>query len=253
MPRPKQNLNGQEMGSKGTLTRARIVTATADLMQRRQLRDLRVAEIGQLSGVSSSTFYLYFESVADAGLAAVEDVQQATPELMQVLASEWTPATALAKAKLFVQAHLAVWDAHHAVLRIRNFVADEGDKRFYEARRRAVEPIHLALQHKIQTMQADLPPDARLDPPSTASVLLALLERFGSLVRLPSAHRATRPRQIETVSFMVASAVMGGRLPSAVPVKGGQTPRPRKIGKVAQDNQPFAAPERDAEKVAARR
>lgn len=210
MPRPKQNLYGQEMGSKGILTRARIVAATANLMQRRPLRELRVAEIGQMAAVSSSTFYLYFESVAEAGLAVVEEVQQATPELMALLASDWTADNVMTKAKAFVQAYMAVWDTHHALLRIRNFVADEGDKRFHDVRRRAVEPIHLALQEKVEALQADLPPDQRLDPPSTSSVLLAMLERTAALVRLPSAHKATRPRQIETTAFLLASGLMGG-------------------------------------------
>ena len=198
------------MGSKGILTRSRIVAATANLMQRRPLRELRVAEIGQMAAVSSSTFYLYFESVAEAGLAVVEEVVQATPELMSLLASEWTADNVMIKAKAFVQNYMTVWDTHHALLRIRNFVADEGDKRFHDVRRRAVEPIHLGLQEKVQALQSDLPPDQRLDPPSTASVVLAMLERTASLVRLPSAHKATRPRQIETTAFMLACALMGG-------------------------------------------
>jgi AcrR family transcriptional regulator len=213
------------MGSKGISTRARIVAATADLMQRRPLRDLRVAEIGQLAAVSSSTFYLYFASVAEAGLAAVGEVQQATPEILAVLESEWTEVNIFDKAKAFVHAHLAVWDAHHALLRVRNFVADEGDKRFYDCRRKAVERIHLGLQEKIEQMQGKLPPSMRLDPPSTASVLLAMLERVAALVRMPSAHKATRPRQIETAAFLVASAVMG-RLPNGA--KSALSPRGRK-------------------------
>lgn len=212
------------MGNKGISTRARIVAAMADLMQRRQLRDLRVAEIVQLAAVSTATFYLYFASVAEAGLAAVDDVQQATPELLAILESEWTTENVFAKSEAFVQAHLAVWDAHHALLRMRNFVADEGDKRFYDSRRRAVEPIHLALQSKVEQMQACLPPAERLDPASTASTLLAMLERVAALVRLPSAHNATRPRQIETAAFLVASAVMGG-VPHRPRTKAARPPR----------------------------
>lgn len=222
MPRPKQNLYGQEMGNKGKSTRTRIVSATADLMRRRPLRDLRVAEIVQLASVSTATFYLYFSSVAEAGLAAVEEVEQATPEILGVLESEWTQDNVLDRSKAFVQAHLAVWDKHHALLRVRNFVADEGDKRFYNARRHAIEPIHLALQAKIKQMQASLPPEERLDPPSTASTLLAMVERVAQLVRMPSAHKATRPRQIETTAFLVACAIIGGA-PKSTKVRKGSS------------------------------
>jgi AcrR family transcriptional regulator len=210
------------MGNKGILTRARIVAATADLMQRRPLRELRVAEIGAVAAVSSSTFYLYFESVADAGLAVTEEIQQATPEIMALLQSEWTHDNVMAKAKAFVQAYFAVWDRHHALLRLRNFAADEGDKRFYDARRRAVEPIHLELQSKIVGFQENVPPEQRLDPPSTVSVLLAMLERTAQVVRLPSQHKATRPRQIEAAAFIIAATIQG-----VLPNSGGEQPTSR--------------------------
>jgi len=210
------------MGNKGILTRARIVAATADLMQRRPLRELRVAEIGAVAAVSSSTFYLYFESVADAGLAVTEEIQQATPEIMALLQSEWTHDNVMAKAKAFVQAYFAVWDRHHALLRLRNFAADEGDKRFYDARRRAVEPIHLELQSKIVGFQENVPLEQRLDPPSTVSVLLAMLERTAQVVRLPSQHKATRPRQIEAAAFIIAATIQG-----VLPHPGGEQPTSR--------------------------
>lgn len=210
MARPKQNLYGQEMGSKGFLTREKIIEATTALLSRGDLRNLRVAEIGQQAGVSTSTFYLYFESVNDAGLAAVERVEQATPEIMSLLETQWTSQDLLKKSKAFVSYYFAVWHKNQALLRVRNFMADEGDRRFHDVRRRAVEPIHLQLQSKIAELQADLPEHRRLHPPSTASVVLAMLERTSQVVLLPSAHKATRPRQIETASFLVACALSGG-------------------------------------------
>jgi AcrR family transcriptional regulator len=197
------------MGNKGILTRARIVDATADLMQRRPLRELRVAEIGALAAISSSTFYLYFESVSDAGLAVIERLQQATPEMMDLLESDWTHDNVMRQAKAFVQSYFNFWDRHHALLRVRNFVADEGDKRFMDVRRRSVEPIHLGLQAKIAGFQKNLPEVDRLDPPSTSSVILSMVERTAAIVRQPSAHKATRPRQIEAAAFMIAAAMIG--------------------------------------------
>jgi len=210
MPRPIQNLYGHAMGSKGFLTREKIVGATKTLLVRRPLRDIKVAEIGQSAGVSTSTFYLYFESVSDAALAAIERVEQATPELMELLDREWTREKLLENARQLVNLHFAVWDEHSELLRVRNFVADEGDRRFADVRRRAVEPVHLQLQQKLRELQANLPDERRLDPPSTISVILAMLERTAQVVRLPSAHKATRPRQVEAAAFLVASALSGG-------------------------------------------
>lgn len=210
MARPKQNLYGQEMGSKGFLTREKIVSATADLLVRRPLREIKVAEIGQSAGVSTSTFYLYFETVSDAALAAIDRVEQASPKIIELLTTHWTRDSLLQHARRLVNQYFAIWDEHHALLRVRNFVADEGDKRFLDARRRSIEPVHLLLQEKIRELQADLPENRRLDPPSTASVILALLERTAQIIRLPSAHKATRPRSVETAAFLVASALSGG-------------------------------------------
>lgn len=210
MPRPKQNLYGQEMGSKGFLTREKIIAATNNLLVRRPLRDIKVAEIGQGAGVSNSTFYLYFESVSDAALAAIERVEQATPKIMGLLGKKWTREKLLENARQLVNYHFAVWDEHPALLRVRNFVADEGDRRFADVRRRAIEPVHLQLQEKLRELQADLPNERRLDPPSTVSVILAMLERTAQVIRLPSAHGATRSRQAEAAAFLVASALSGG-------------------------------------------
>jgi AcrR family transcriptional regulator len=225
MARPKQNLYGQEMGSKGFLTREKIISATADLLVRRPLRDIKVAEIGQAAGVSTSTFYLYFETVSDAALAAIERVTQASPKILQLLQSHWTRQNLLENARRLVNLYFLTWDEHHALLRVRNFVADEGDKRFIDARRRSIEPVHLLLQEKIRELQADLPERRRLHPPSTASVILALLERTAQTVRLPSAHKATRPRSMETAAFLVASALSGGA-PFMEALPDAQVPEP---------------------------
>ncbi|KCZ94263.1 TetR family transcriptional regulator [Hyphomonas johnsonii MHS-2] len=197
------------MGSKGFLTREKIVKATAELLETRPLRDIKVAEIGQTASVSTSTFYLYFETVGDAALAAVEQVEQSSPKIVALLKEEWTREQLLEKCKQLTSLYFSIWDEHHALLRVRNFVADEGDRRFIDARRRSIEPIHLALQEKIGILQADLPDNRRLDPASTASVVLAMLERTAQIVRLPSAHRATRPRTMETLAFLVAAALSG--------------------------------------------
>jgi AcrR family transcriptional regulator len=216
MTRSKQNLYGQTIGNKGRLTRDRILKATAELMERRTLRELKVAEIGAAAGTSTSAFYLYFDGVTAAALAVVEALHQDTPELMGILERDWTTDTLFDNAKAFVSSYFTYWQRHHAPLRLRNFAADEGDRRFFEARRVATEPIHFALQEKMRAFQKSTPGSLRLHPPSTVSVLLAMMERTASILRLPSAHKATRSRQIESAAFLVASAMMP-ILPATVP------------------------------------
>ena len=203
-----QNLYGQEMGNKGAATRGKILSATAMLMKKRTLRDLKVSEIVTAAGVSSSTFYLYFQSVQQAALAVTEEINQSSPKVMEILNREWTRENVHANSLELLKAYFAFWDEHSAVLRLRNFAADEGDRDFYNSRRRSVEPIHFALQEKILQFQPTQDGVVGLHAPSTASVLLAMLERTAAVVQLPSVHKATRPRQIEAAAFLVASTMI---------------------------------------------
>jgi AcrR family transcriptional regulator len=54
-----QNLYGQAMGRKGSETRARLIRATVELLEKRSLRDVSVSDIATLAGTSSPSFYIY--------------------------------------------------------------------------------------------------------------------------------------------------------------------------------------------------
>src|SRR5579859_3226181 len=137
-----QNLYGQSMGRKGTQTRERLIRATIELLEKRPLRDVVVSDIATLAGTSSSSFYIYFEDVSSAALAAAQGVEQITPEIEALLGSAWTRADAQDKAVALVESYVNFSSQHHAILRIRNLSADEGDKRFEDVRHRAVSRIH---------------------------------------------------------------------------------------------------------------
>ncbi|MFT4564950.1 MAG: AcrR family transcriptional regulator, partial [Gammaproteobacteria bacterium] len=112
MTKPKQNLYGQEMGNKGSRTRAKILKATDALIEKRSIRELKVSEIGALAGVSSSTFYLYFQTVSEAALAVADEANQSSPEVMEVLAREWTRENVLDNSREFVKAYFTYWAEH---------------------------------------------------------------------------------------------------------------------------------------------
>ena len=149
MSKRQQNLYGQEMGDKGAKTRAKILAATESLIGKRSITELKVSEIGALAGVSSSTFYLYFQTVLEAALAVANETNQSSTELMEILNRDWTHDNVLENAQQFVKEYVSFWTKHASILRVRNFSADEGDRRFYDARRQSVEPIHFALQAKL--------------------------------------------------------------------------------------------------------
>jgi AcrR family transcriptional regulator len=196
-----QNLYGQSMGRKGTQTRERLIRATIELLEKRPLRDVVVSDIATLAGTSSSSFYIYFADVSSAALAAAEGVEQITPEIEDLLGSAWTRADAQDKAGALVESYVNFSSQHHAILRIRNLSADEGDKRFEDVRHRAVSRIHELLEARIAAAKNGL------DPSSGASAVLALMERIAAIARLPLRRHHSRKSLITSAAFLIASAM----------------------------------------------
>jgi AcrR family transcriptional regulator len=196
-----QNLYGQSMGRKGTQTRERLIRATIELLEKRPLRDVVVSDIATLAGTSSSSFYIYFADVSSAALAAAQGVEQITPEIEALLGSPWTRADAQDKAGTLVESYVNFSSQHHAILRIRNLSADEGDKRFEDVRHRAVSRIHELLETRIAAAKNGL------DPSSGASAVLALMERIAAIARLPLRRHHSRKSLITSAAFLIASAM----------------------------------------------
>jgi AcrR family transcriptional regulator len=202
-PRRKrhQNLYGQSMGRKGMQTRERLIRATVELLEKRPLRDVVVSDIATLAGTSSSSFYIYFADVSSAALAAAQGVEQITPEIEALLGSPWTRADAEDKACAMVESYVNFNSQHHAILRIRNLSADEGDKRFEDVRHRAVSRIHELLESRIAAAKNGL------DPSAGASAVLALMERIAAIARLPLRRHHSRKSLITAAAFLIASAM----------------------------------------------
>lgn len=198
--RPR-NLLGQSMGRKGAETRERLLKATVELLEKRSLRDVSVADITALAGTSSSGFYIYFSDVTDAALAVAETINNITPEIETILAREWTAANAQDNAQALVSSYVNFTRQHHAILRVRNLAADEGDRRFEEVRHNAVARIHELLAARIASANNGL------DPSSGASAVLALMERISAVSRLPLRRHHSRTKLISSAAFLVASAM----------------------------------------------
>jgi AcrR family transcriptional regulator len=189
------------MGRKGTETRERLIRATTELLEKRPLRDVVVSDIAILAGTSSSSFYIYFADVSSAALAAAQGLEQITPDMEALLGAAWTPADAQDKAGALVESYVNFSSQHHAILRIRNLSADEGDKRFEDVRHRAVSRIHELLESRIVAAKNGL------DPSSGASAVLALMERIAAIARLPLRRHHSRKSLITAAAFLIASAM----------------------------------------------
>ncbi|MFP6850443.1 MAG: TetR family transcriptional regulator [Pseudomonas sp.] len=199
---PEKNLYGQKLGRKGVETRARLLRATENLLEKRSISELTIADIAAAARTSPAAFYVYFEDVNQAILAAAQTIEQITPEIKALLSSPWTTENSKDNALALVKAYLALWQEHHAILRIRNLAADEGDKRFEDVRHAAVEPIHTLLSERIKEA------DNGFEPLSGASAVLVLIERVAAVVRLPLRRRhSSRTQLINSAARLVAHAL----------------------------------------------
>jgi AcrR family transcriptional regulator len=197
----RQNLYGQAMGRKGNETRQRLIRATVELLEKRSIRDVSVSDIATLAGTSSSSFYIYFADVSAAALAAAESIEQITPGIEALLREPWSKTDAQLKAAALIEEYVGFSSQHHAILRIRNLSADEGDKRFEAVRHQAVSRIHDLLEARIAAAGNDL------DPSAGASAILALMERISSIARLPLRRHHSRKSLISAAAFLVAAAM----------------------------------------------
>ncbi|MDB5447861.1 MAG: transcriptional regulator, TetR family [Phenylobacterium sp.] len=224
------------MGAKGMQTRRRLLDATAALLRTIPLHELSVAQIIKEARTSTSTFYVYFNDVAEAVLALTGEVSQSPPNLLGMLDRAWSHQGASDIAHEFVAAYLEQIEGHAALLRVRNLASDEGDDRFSRQRLNAVNALTGLMAQRIsETRDADALP-ADLDPPAGAGALLALIERIA--IQWPTAaHGPIRRRLVDFAAFW---AVL---LMSSAPVTRGQAQPPQP---------PSAAPARPPVSVAAK-
>jgi AcrR family transcriptional regulator len=201
--RPIQNLYGQKIGPKGRRTRAAILIATRQLLEKRRLRELTVAEIAEKAEVGATTFYAYFPDVPTAALAVLAELDIVTPEIEEVFERPWAPEDAYQNAQDLLVAYCYTWDTNFALLHARNLAADDGDERFMKIRHdRALRLVQL-LRKKI--VQAN--PDA--DAASLSVVILTMMERLPVITRLTYSRRRSRKKLIEAAAFLIACAARG--------------------------------------------
>ena len=148
-----RNQSGQAMGPKGKRTRQRLIAETIALLGTKRLRELRVADIARAAKISPGTFYLYFADVPEVVLAAIEEAARDTSEVVEIAAGDWRGANARDTARQLVAAYISYWDQHHALFRVRNLAAEEGDPRFINARLKSMLPLLKALEHQATAAQ----------------------------------------------------------------------------------------------------
>ncbi len=205
----KVDQKGRPLGRRALDTRRRLLDATAELLGERSVREIRVVEIARKVDTSPATFYQYFRDVEEATLALTEEAAAEMPALAEKLAGSWKDGDGLETARAIVDAFIRHWDRHHAVLRLRNLAADEGDLRFRQVRRQAMTPILTELAQRIRESQEAGMIAREMNPHAAAAALAAILERLAAYHTELEHLGVTRDDLVETSARILFQTVTG--------------------------------------------
>jgi AcrR family transcriptional regulator len=201
--------SGRELGPRALQTRQRLLEATAQLLVERSVRDVSVVEIARAAGTSPATFYQYFKDVSEATLRLAEQAAEEMPEMIELISGSWDGDAGLERARRLVDAFVRHWDAHRAVLLVRNLAADQGDRRFLRVRQQAMTPVLARLADRVRAGQRAGRVDAAIVPQAAAAALGAVLDRLAAYHRELEMIGVKREDVVETCARIVLQTVRG--------------------------------------------
>jgi AcrR family transcriptional regulator len=202
-------IDGRALGRRGAQTRRRLLDATAELLETRGIRDLRVVDIARAVGSSPATFYQYFRDVEAAVLALTQEVGNDLSPLLALLGQPWDADHGLDDARALVAGFVEYWDRHRAVLRTRNLAAQEGDERFRDVRNRTLGEFMSSLTDKIAEARAAGRVVDEMSPLAASAALVALIERMAAFHRELEPIGISREDLVETTARIIHQTVVG--------------------------------------------
>ena len=173
-----------------------------------------MVEIARKVGTSPATFYQYFRDVQEAVLCLAERAADEMPELLALIDGPWRGRKGLETARSLVDAFVRHWDAHHAVLRLRNLAAEEGDRRFQRVRRAALAPLLEHLARRIAEFQEEGRVAPQIHPYAAAAALASILERLAAYHRELEYYEMSREELVETCARILVQTLTGRPPPS---------------------------------------
>lgn len=147
---PQYNLMRQRLGPKGAATRQRILEAVVRLVDAQTGEVPSITLICKAALISKATFYQYFEDFGALVTDLLRPVDRDVEHLAQMLADDWPKDQLYDRSYAFVAAYFGHWERFRVPLRLRNLLADAGDKAMIDARLRSVDPILRVLAAKLR-------------------------------------------------------------------------------------------------------
>lgn len=205
---PIADLTGRRLGARALEKRRQILDATRDLLARRGLRELRVADIARSVDTSPATFYQYFSSVEDVVLHLAAAANEDLPALLELFEGTWRGKEGQRRARDVVTFFMNYWDVHGPLLRIRNLAADEGDRHFMDLRRAAMEPILSAMVALMERSGAT-GKGSLIAPRSAALAMSAILDRMAAYHRVVESEGVSQEDLVTTCAQILFRTLTG--------------------------------------------
>jgi len=139
----------QKLGAKGTATRQRILDAVVRLVNVQTGEVPSVSLICRAALTSKATFYQYFEDFNAVVMELLRPSAIDVERLAEILAEEWPGDELYERSYAFVALYFNHWDKHRVPLRLRNLLADAGDKTMIDVKLRSVDSIVRVLAGKL--------------------------------------------------------------------------------------------------------
>jgi AcrR family transcriptional regulator len=207
---PALAADGRVIGARAHRTRRRLLDATAKLLDERGALGLRVVDITREVGTSPATFYQYFPDVEEAILVLADEATDEIDALRPYIATVWSDdADGMENVQLFVGAFMTYWDRNNVILRVRDLRAEEGDDRFWAARRRGYAAIIPELTTKIEEAQASGRVSKELNSYAAAAAAMAMLERLLTYRSVFRRRGVTKEAMAATLAVILYETVTG--------------------------------------------
>jgi AcrR family transcriptional regulator len=139
----------QKLGPKGAATRQRILDSVVRLVNVQTGEVPSVSLICRAALTSKATFYQYFEDFNAVVIELLRPAAADVEKLAEMLAEEWPRAELYERSYAFVASYFNHWDRHRVPMRLRNILADAGDKTMIDVKLRSIDPIVRVLAGKL--------------------------------------------------------------------------------------------------------
>ena len=201
--------DGRVPGRRGRATRARLLECTAEMLATTSFRELKVIDIAREASTSPATFYQYFPDVEEAILVLADEATDDIESLRPYIHTPWNDEDGVVHVQEFVNAFMEYWDRHRVILRVRDLRAEEGDDRFWAARRKGYAAIIPELTVKIESAQTSGRVSKELNSYAAAAAAMAMIERLLTYRSVFRRRGVTKEAMAATLAAILYETVTG--------------------------------------------